>query len=147
MNIDVILLLLRVLSAGLLLLIVGALFWFIWRDYRTTLSQITANRRAYGNLVAMREVDSAYVMTGDIYPLLPLTSMGRSPTNTILVNDNFASTEHALIARRNGQWWLEDRSSRNGTTLNSGIVTRAVVITNGDIIGIGNMRYRVDLEN
>jgi hypothetical protein len=146
-EVDVILFLLRVLSAALLLVIVGALFWFIWRDYRTTLSQMTANRRAYGNLAAMHEVDGNYVLIGDIYPLLPLTSLGRSPTNTIQVDDNFASSEHALIARRNGQWWLEDRSSRNGTTLNGNLVTRAVVITSGDIIGIGNLRYRVDLEN
>lgn len=147
MEVDVILFLLRIVSAALLLVIVGALFWFIWRDYRATLSQMTANRRAYGNLAAMHEVDGSYVLIGDIYPLLPLTSLGRSPTNTIQVDDSFVSSEHALIARRNGQWWLEDRSSRNGTTLNGHLVTRAVVITSGDIIGIGNMRYRVDLEN
>lgn len=147
MDIDLLLFLLRIVSALLLLAMVGALFWFIWRDYRITLSQINANRRAYGNLVAMREVDGVYVMVGDIYPLMPLTSLGRSPTNSIQVNDNFASSEHALIARRNGQWWLEDRGSRNGTTLNNAMINRVVVITSGDIIGIGNMRYRVDLEN
>lgn len=146
MEVDVILFILRVVSAALLLVIVAALFWFLWRDYRNTISQITASRRTYGNLIAMQEVDGAYVLTGDIYPLLPLTSLGRAPTNTITIEDNYASSEHALIARRNGQWWLEDRNSRNGTLLNGSLISRSIVITNGDVVGVGNMRYRVELE-
>jgi pSer/pThr/pTyr-binding forkhead associated (FHA) protein len=52
-----------------------------------------------------------------------------------------------MVARRSGQWWLEDRKSRNGTTLNKTTIDRAVVITNGDVIGIGSTYFRVDLEN
>jgi hypothetical protein len=137
---------LRVLSALILLLLVLVLIWVIWRDYRATMSQITASRRAHGSLIVMQEIEGAYVLTGDIYPLLPLTSIGRSPTNTIRIEDTFASSEHALITRRNGQWWLEDRRSRNGTTLNGIAITKPVVITNGDMIGIGHIRYRVNLE-
>jgi len=47
---------------------------------------------------------------------------------------------------RNGQWWIEDRKSRNGTLLNDLPVTEAMVITHGDIIGIGNMKFRLELE-
>lgn len=146
MQLDIVLFLLRVLSAGLLVLLLVAFFRVIWRDYRATLSQITASRRAYGSLIAMRELDGEVILLGDIYPLLPITTLGRSPTNRVKVEDNFASGDHALISRRNGQWWLEDRKSRNGTTLNGILVTRPLVITHGDVIGIGHMRYRVDLE-
>lgn len=122
------------------------LFVIMWRSYRVTLSQVDSSRRAYGNLVAMHKVDERFVLTGDIYPLLPLTSIGRSPTNTIHIMDTFASSEHALVARRNGQWWLEDRNSRNGTRLNNTTITRPVVITEGDIINIGHIYYRVEIE-
>ena len=88
----------------------------------------------------------ADVVTGETYPLLPLTSLGRSPTNTVPINDSFASSEHALVAFRNGQWWLEDRRSRNGTLLNDMPVTQPVVITDGDIIGIGKIKFRLELE-
>jgi pSer/pThr/pTyr-binding forkhead associated (FHA) protein len=47
---------------------------------------------------------------------------------------------------RNGQWWIEDRKSRNGTLLNDLPVTESMVITHGDIIGIGNMKFRLELE-
>jgi pSer/pThr/pTyr-binding forkhead associated (FHA) protein len=86
------------------------------------------------------------VVTGETYPLLPLTSLGRSPTNTIRINDTFASGDHALLAMRSGQWWLEDRRSRNGTMLNDLRVTQPVVVTDGDVIGIGNIKFRVELE-
>jgi hypothetical protein len=146
-NLDWVLFMLRVVSASILLILLGILFWFILREYRAAVHQADANQRAYGSLIALRETDQQYVLTGDIYPLLVNTSLGRSPTNTIIVDDTFASSEHALITRRNGQWWLEDRRSRNGTTLNGTLVSRAIVITHGDVIGIGRMRYRVDLES
>lgn len=146
MTTELLLFLLRLAAGVLLLTLLLALFVIIWRDYRSAVSSIESNRRIHGQLIAMREIDGEYIITGATYPLLPLTSLGRSPTNTIPVDDNFASAEHALVAMRNGQWWLEDRHSRNGTTLNELLVKHPVVVTDGDIIGIGNMRYRIELE-
>lgn len=147
MSFDIMLLVLRLASAGLMVMLIVALMVMIWRDYRAAVSQAAASKRSHGFLVAMREVDGSLVLTGEIYPLLPLTTLGRAPTNTIRVPDSFSSSEHARIARRNGQWWLEDRKSRNGTTLNHAPVIQPTVITNGDIIGIGSLHFRVDLEN
>ncbi|MBZ0293767.1 MAG: FHA domain-containing protein [Anaerolineae bacterium] len=146
MTTEILFFVLRLVSAGLLLVFLAMVFFALWRDYRSTVVSIEAAKRAHGQLIAMREIDGQYIATGAAYPLLPLTSMGRAPTNTILVDDHFASNEHALLAMRNGQWWLEDRQSRNGTTLNDMVVRQPMVITDGDIIGIGNMRYRLELE-
>jgi hypothetical protein len=143
---EVILFVLRLLSGLLLLAILIALFVVIWRDYRTSIKDAELDRRVYGRLAVLRNIDGVDVVTGESYPLLPLTSLGRSPTNTIRINDSFASSEHALVALRNGQWWLEDRQSRNGTLLNDMRVNQPVVITDGDIIGIGNIKFRLELE-
>jgi hypothetical protein len=143
---DVILFLLRFVAGLLLIGWLGALFVFMWRDYHSAVHEAQANRRTYGQLIAMREIDGNYLRTGEVYPLLSLTSIGRAPTNTITVVDTFASNEHALVALRNGQWWLEDRRSRNGTTLNGMVVKQPLVITNGDIIGIGQLRFQLELE-
>jgi pSer/pThr/pTyr-binding forkhead associated (FHA) protein len=97
-------------------------------------------------LIALQEVNGSYIVTGTNYPLLKLTSLGRSPTNTITIDDTFASSDHAFVALRSGQWWLEDRQSRNGTTLNEVPITQPVIITDGDIIGIGRNRFRLELE-
>ena len=146
MTTDLILLLLRFISGLLLLGVLLTLFLILWREYRSTLVQVEARRRSYGQLVALREIDGRLMLTGEDYPLLPLTSLGRSPTNTIPISDTFASSEHALVAMRNGQWWLEDRNSRNGTLLNDLPVTEPMVITHGDIISIGNLKFRLELE-
>lgn len=146
MTTEIVLFILRLISSLLLLALLIALFIILWREYRRTATTVEAQRRSYGNLVMLREIDGKYLKTGEQFPLLPITSLGRSPTNTIPINDNFASSEHALVTMRNGQWWLEDRKSRNGTMLNDVPVTQPIVITEGDIIGIGNIKLRLELE-
>jgi hypothetical protein len=146
MDTEILLFILRMISAGLLLAILAAVFYIIWKEYRSTIQEIEANRRTYGKLLVMEVIDSQYLLTGETYPLLPLTSLGRSPTNAILVEDTFASSEHARVFLKNGHWWLEDRRSRNGTTLNEVPITGVVIMTNHDIIGIGNKRYKLELE-
>jgi len=141
----VLLFILRVVSAGLLIAFMGALSWLVLREYRRTVIESAGQRRSYGQLISMLEVDGKLLKTGQNYPLLPLTSLGRSPTNTVPIDDNFASGEHAVLARRNEQWWLEDRRSRNGTTLNGIPVEKPVIVTDGDVIGIGKMHFRVEL--
>jgi hypothetical protein len=143
---DLILLLLRFVSGLLLIGVLLTLFLIMWREYRSMSVQIESRRRSYGQLVVLREIDGRLMVTGENFPLLPLTSMGRAPTNTIPINDNFASSEHALVAMRNGQWWVEDRKSRNGTLLNDLPVTEPMVVMHGDIIGIGNVKFRLELE-
>jgi FHA domain len=146
MSTEIELLLLRIVSGITLLAFLGVILVALWRDYCSAVTGVEASRRVYGQMVALREVNGAYMNTGAQYPLLQITSLGRSPTNTITLEDTFASSEHAVVALRNGQWWLEDRQSRNGTTLNETPITQPVVITDGDIIGIGTMRFRLDLE-
>ncbi len=80
------------------------------------------------------------------FPILPLTSLGRAPTNTIHLPDSFASNEHALIAYRSGNWWLEDRNSSNGTLLNGTRISEPVILSSGDLIGIGRITLRLQLE-
>lgn len=144
MTVEGVLFLLRVVSGVLLCAVLAILFLFLWRDLRTAALQTESRRRSYGLLIGLQSVNDILIPTGQTYPLLPLTTLGRAATNTIPLNDTFASGEHALIALRDGQWWLEDRASRNGTLLNGVPVTRPTIITGDDVIGIGALRFRVE---
>lgn len=146
MSADLLLFFLRLVSGALLVAVLVLLFVIVWRDYRSAVLQAESTRRTHGRLIEVREIEDGYAPTGQIYPLLPLTSLGRSPTNTIPINDDYASGEHALVALRGGQWWLEDRQSRNGTTINGMPVNQPVIITDGDIIGVGHAQFRLELE-
>jgi hypothetical protein len=146
MTTEVILFILRLVSAALLITLLVVLLIVMWREYNQAANHLVSRKRSYGHLTVLREIDGQYMATGEDYPLLPSTSLGRSATNTIPINDTFASSEHALVTLRDGQWWLEDRRSRNGTMLNDMPVMQPVVITHGDIIGVGHIKFRLELE-
>jgi pSer/pThr/pTyr-binding forkhead associated (FHA) protein len=60
------------------------------------------------------------------------------------LNDDFVSTEHALLAYRDGFWWLSDVASTNGTFVNNQRVTRPTALQWGDLIGIGRVKMRLE---
>lgn len=140
------LLVLRVLSAILLVLLISVLIVAILRETNQVKAQAMQQRRSFGALQVLAHVDGQYAATGVSYPLMPVTTIGRSPTNTIVIPQTFASAEHAILALKNGQWWLEDRKSTNGTLLNEDRVTSPTIVTDGDIIGIGHLYFRVVLK-
>lgn len=136
---------LRILAALLLYAFLAAAVWIVWRDLRAAAAQAAARQRAVGRLVVL-DGAGADASPGAAHALWPLTSIGRAPTNTLALSDEAVSLEHALITLRAGQWWLEDLGSRNGTTLNDVRVDGPVVLSAGDVIGVGHVRLKLELE-
>ena len=62
-----------------------------------------------------------------------------------IVDDAFASNEHALLSRRSGRWWLEDLGSKNGTFLNGELLNAPAIVATGDEVGIGKVQLRIEL--
>ncbi len=141
---DVLIFLIRLLFSVLLYVFLGALFFFLWRDIKLAARhQIApAVRERPGQLRVLRGRDG--FSEGTVLHLTPFTTIGRSDTNTITISDPYASSEHALLSWRNGQWWLEDRDSRNGTLLNETPVETPLIVGHGDVIGIGQMQLKFE---
>jgi hypothetical protein len=137
---------LRIASGLLLLSLLLAVFWILWRDYRAVAAQAQVHRRIYGHLVELANIGEEYIPTGQTHRLRPLTNIGRSPTNHIVIDDTTASSAHAMIGLREGHWWLEDKNSRNGTLLNGEQITAPTIVTDGDIISIGKAHFKITLE-
>jgi len=145
---DLLLFFLRLLLAAALYLFLGAVLLFLWRDLRRSSETETATPRRYGRLVIVgvdAEEAGSELKIGAIFSLQPVTSLGRSPVNTVSIPDVYASSEHALLFYRGGQWWLEDRGSRNGTTLNDVIIDGPTVVSSGDVVGIGRVQLKLEL--
>ena len=141
---ELILLIFRVLSGLLLLGFLSGIAWLIYRDMRVMTVALAEQERPYGRLrIIANEAEHPPINT--TYVLLPITSIGRAASNTIVLPDGFASAEHALIIRRQGQWWLEDQGSRNGTLLNDVVVQKAAVISAGDVIAVGGTLLKLEL--
>jgi hypothetical protein len=136
---------LRLLLAVLLYAFLGALLWMLWQDVRAAARATTARGRRLGRLVVL-ESSLPTLAQGATFPLMPITSLGRAPTNTATLPDDTASLEHALLHLRDGQWWLEDLDSRNGTRLNDTPVREPAPVVPGDVISVGRVKLKVELE-
>ncbi len=148
MSLPLLLLILRIAAAALLYLFLLGVVAVMWGDWRA--AERTAEReqrvraRTLGRLVVV-EGGETDLLPGHSLPLDITTSLGRAPTNTVVIQDPFASSEHAIIYLRDGRWWLEDMESKNGTLLNGEPLTAPAIIVTGDEIGIGSVRLRVEL--
>ncbi len=138
---DVWLLILRLVLAGLLYAFLAAVMVFLWRDLRR---EEAAPTRVNARLVVL-DSDDERLVEGEVFPLQPVTSIGRSPGNTVVLPDTYASAHHTLLTWREGQWWLEDLDSRNGTFLNEVAISAPTVVSAGDVIVIGRTRLKLEL--
>lgn len=143
---EVALLVLRIVTIILLYTFFGVILILLWRDVRSAAlrESTAAARERPAHLIVVEGIDGA--TGGTVYPLGPFTTIGRAPTNQIEIADSYCSAEHALVSWHDGQWWLEDRDSRNGTRLNDEIIDSPVILSAGDHIRIGRaqMRFEVD---
>ncbi len=66
-------------------------------------------------------------------------SIGRSGSNSIpFPGDLNVSRNHAIIHEMNGQFYLSDLGSRNGTVLNGRPVTAPTLLSDGDLVVVGD---------
>jgi pSer/pThr/pTyr-binding forkhead associated (FHA) protein len=76
---------------------------------------------------------------GRVFELGEEVTLGRSPGCAVyLEDDTFASSAHARVYRLNGELWLEDLRSTNGTFLNNQQLDEPVRIQRGDRIKVGS---------
>ncbi len=139
------LLILRLISAALLLTFLGVIGWFIYRDMQTAARAIPEAQRSYG-AIRVIATESSNLTSGSAFPLSPVMGIGRAASNSIVVEDDYVSNEHALLSLRGSQWWLEDLNSRNGTLLNDIALDSPVVVTAGDVVMVGNTQFKLELK-
>jgi transcriptional regulator with GAF, ATPase, and Fis domain len=65
-------------------------------------------------------------------------TIGRAPTNAIVVKDERCSRNHAEVFQAQGQWTLRDLDSRNGTLVDGQRIQQDYTLEAGDIVRIGN---------
>ena len=75
----------------------------------------------------------------DMVRLAPtqVTTIGRAPTNKVVLRDDICSRNHCEIFKTNEQWFLRDLDSRNGTTIGGEQVEGDWPLEPGQVIEIG----------
>jgi hypothetical protein len=64
-------------------------------------------------------------------------TIGRAEDSTLVITDDYASARHARLVPRDGQWFVEDLGSTNGTYLDRAKVTGPTPVPLGVPIRIG----------
>jgi transcriptional regulator with GAF, ATPase, and Fis domain len=75
----------------------------------------------------------------DVFRLVPghSVTVGRAPTNQIVLKDERCSRAHAELFMTNGRWTLRDLDSRNGTAVGENVLKGDWLLKPGDIVRIG----------
>lgn len=77
-------------------------------------------------------------LKGRSYPLGEEITVGRAAGCQVTIDDTYASQLHARVFQREGQIYVEDLGSTNGTYLNRRKVTGPMQLQRGDKLQIGN---------
>src|SRR5438105_13399874 len=106
-------------------------------------TEIAARPRGIAFLVVQRTVRGA-PRVGDRLPLRAVNALGRDAGNDIVINDEAASARHALVEFADGEWWVEDAGSTNGTVVNGAVVRSRERLQYGDELAIGRVALRLE---
>ncbi|HEV7809538.1 MAG TPA: FHA domain-containing protein [Candidatus Limnocylindrales bacterium] len=129
------------------LLFLGLLYLFLLRIARALVGDLRAAASEpgadLGRLVVVTS-PGGEPEEGASLPLDAITTIGRDVNNAIVVEDQFVSTEHAILTFRGRAWYVEDLGSTNGTFVNGAPVTEVTPLGYGDAIQVGQVRLRLE---
>ena len=139
----VLLLVLQLGFVALLYLILMRFAASLLRDLRSAEEAQISSRSGIGRLSVL-DSPADEPPTGTTIALGPINSIGRNVNNTIFVEDDFVSANHAMLTFRGRSWFVEDQGSTNGTYVNGHRIDRPVALSFGDELSFGRVRMRLD---
>ena len=139
----VLLLVLQLGFVALLYLILARFAGSLLRDLRNAEEAQLSSRSGIGRLSVL-ESPADEPPGGTTIALGPINSIGRNVNNTIFVEDDFVSANHAMLTFRGRSWFVEDQGSTNGTYVNGHRIDRPVALSFGDELTFGRVRMRLD---
>ncbi|NLY67565.1 MAG: FHA domain-containing protein [Tissierellia bacterium] len=103
------------------------------------ISPITLNDSTYLKLINRKETLPFKVK--EYYPLGEEVFLGRGNDNEIVIKDPYISKKHLRIVKDEGNYFLQDLNSANGTYLNGQRLMDVVKLKNGDRISVGQIEF------
>ena len=140
-TIEFIILALRIAVVFLLYLFLYQTVRVITRELRSAGTETTPASQ-YGYLTVINPGQSG-LQPGKKFPLNQINSIGRAMTNDIPLNDNFLSSEHAVLEWDGNSWIVEDLGSTNGSWLNGRELDQPMPLSYGDVIQVGHVELKL----
>jgi pSer/pThr/pTyr-binding forkhead associated (FHA) protein len=130
----------RILFLVLLYLVLARIVRALLRDLRAAAREPGTS---LGRLVVVASPGGEPAQ-GRSFDLDAITTLGRDVNNAIVIDDPFASADHAALTYRGRSWYVEDLGSTNGTYLNGRAIAEVAPLGFGDELGIGQVRLRLE---
>jgi hypothetical protein len=147
---------LRVAVVLLLYTFVLRLVWVLRRELRAStrtaveerelapvlvVIDVTADGAGYANGNGRQHRDEGGVgppgLVGRRFPLAATNVIGRDQASTIVLPEPGVSRQHARLDYRDGEWWIDDLRSTNGTYVDEQSVEGPVQLLVDDVIRVG----------
>jgi pSer/pThr/pTyr-binding forkhead associated (FHA) protein len=97
---------------------------------------LPADSRANGQVMRLRVLEPEDGR-GRVFDLGDELTVGRASGCGVALDDAFTSQLHARVFRRNGETWIEDLGSTNGTFVNAKKLATPVPLHPGDRLQVG----------
>lgn len=109
---------------------------------RSVLPKAVAPRRRGTGVSAPKDKRRLAVTAGPLLGTsIPLgaapVTIGRAPTSTIVLEDDYCSAKHARIYAEHGTWMIEDLGSTNGTYVEDELLDDPIELLLGAVIRLG----------
>jgi len=150
---DVAILGLRIALAAVLYLFLWLVVRAAWRSVQAAAPPAAESRpatapaatpwvRASLQLLVL-EAGGSDLPPGQVIELADGATLGRTARASVVVADPAISAEHAQVHRVDGTWVIADLGSTNGTLVNQALVHGEAALEPGDVVALGNVRFKV----
>jgi Inner membrane component of T3SS, cytoplasmic domain len=140
---DLLILALRILLVALLYLFLAAVLRMAASGLRPQAAPLAEPVRVPALRLIVLEPGATDLAPGQAVELLDVAILGRAERADVVLADPAVSSEHARVSRVGRAWVLSDLGSTNGTRLNDRPVDGDVPLAQGDVVTLGNVRFRV----
>lgn len=133
------------LSWGIRFVLLFMIFLFLYKIIKVMYSDLKGNaeNRLSAGIEVINVEGESSIPIGAVYPLHPVTNIGRMSDNDIILDSKYVSSYHARVYLKNNSFVVKDMGSTNGTYLNGSRIDRPAAIKANDTLDIGGITFRV----
>lgn len=128
----------KVVLLGAMYLLLAVVVWMEARELaHATTARVSPVAPQRGRRNPSRLVLVEGVGPPSVALVTPETVMGREPQCHVTIPDSSVSSRHARVYQSDGEWYIEDLGSTNGTYVNERPLTHPVLLRTGDKVAVG----------
>lgn len=112
------------------------------------MSRFADNSASDSECASLKPVKSKVALQSKLknrYTIYGNAVIGRSNTCDISIKEDFISARHVQIWYDDGEWYLQDLGSRNGTAVNGQRIRDTVILDPEDVISLGGLNFVFEL--